>query len=184
LTRAEQLLLEVLEVDPNSVHARQAMGLVLRHQNRLTEAKIELEMAIALDGNSVIALRWLAVTLAMLGEPEAEIPHLEKAIRLSPRDPDVANNYRALAECHLLLGHVDQAIDLLRRARAANPRWYAIPLGLAGALGLKGELDEARAFLAETIKLRPEINSMAQVRLYYFRSPQYWDLRKAGMPEE
>jgi adenylate cyclase len=82
---------------------------------------------------------------------------------------------------------------LPRRARAANPRWWHIPHWLAGALGLKGELDEARAALAESIKLRPEINSMAQVRLYYFRSPRYWDLRektvnlglrKAGMPEE
>jgi TolB-like protein/Flp pilus assembly protein TadD len=193
LARAEQLLLEVLEVDSNSVHARQMMGLVLRDQHRLAEAKIELEMAIALDGNSVIALRSLARTLTWLGEPGAGIPHLEKAIRLSPRDPSVANNYWALAECHLLLGHVDQAIDLLRRARAANPRWWRIPHWLAGGLGLKGELDEARAALAQSIKLRPEINSMAQVRLYYFRSPQYWDLRektvnlglrKAGMPEE
>ena len=42
LARAEQLLREVLEVDPNSVLARQNMGLVLRDQNRLAEAKIEL----------------------------------------------------------------------------------------------------------------------------------------------
>jgi|SRR6516162_2956193 tetratricopeptide (TPR) repeat protein len=150
-------------------------------------------MAIALDGNSVIALRLLAITLAWLGEPEAGIPHLEKAIRLSPRDPFVANSYRALAECHLLLGHVDQAIDLLRRARAANPRWYAIPLWLAGALGLKGELDEARALLAEAIKLRPEMNSLAQARAINPRSPRYWalrektvndGLRRAGFPDE
>ena len=152
-----------------------------------------METALTLDGNSVNAHRWLGRTLTWLGEPEAGIPHLEKAIRLSPRDPSVANNYGALAECHLLLGHVDQAIDLLRRARAANPRWWHIPHCLAGGLGLQGELDEARAALAESIKLRPEINSLAQVRLYYFGSPQYWDLRektvnlglrKAGMPEE
>jgi TolB-like protein/class 3 adenylate cyclase/Tfp pilus assembly protein PilF len=193
LARAEQLLLEALEVDPNSVQARQGMGLLHREQHRLAEAKIEFEMAIALDGNSVIALRWLALTLTRLGEPEAGIPHLEKAIRLSPRGPSVAHNYRALAECHLLLGHVDQAIDLLRRARAENPQWWHIPHWLAGGLGLKGELDEARAVLAESIKLRPEINSLAQVRNYHFWSPQYWDLRektvnlglrKAGMPEE
>jgi adenylate cyclase len=193
LARAEKLLLEVLEVDPNSLQARSKMGQVLREQGRLAEAKIELEMAIALDGNSVKALRWLANTLTWLGEPEAGIPHLEKAIRLGPRDPDVANNYQALGVCHLLIGHVDQAIDLLRRARAANPRWGPIPLWLAGALGLKGELDEARAALAEAIKLRPEINSLAQARALYAGSPRYWalrektlnvGLRRAGFPDE
>lgn len=154
----------MLEVDANNTWARGKMGHILQHQNRLAELKIELEMAIALDGNSVHALRWLANALTWLGEPEAGIPHLEKAIRLSRRDPTVANNYRALAECQLLLGHVDQAIDLLRRARAANPRLGSIPLWLAGALGLKGELDEAKAALAEFIKLEPNMKSLAQLR--------------------
>jgi adenylate cyclase len=193
LARAEQLLVEVLEVDANNAPARQKMGQILQHQNRLAEAKIELEMAIALNGNSVDALRWLARNLTWLGDPEAGIPHLEKALRLSPRDPWVANNHQALGECHLLLGHVDQAIDLLRRARAANPRWWFIPHWLAGALGLKGALDEARAALAESIKLNPDMNSLGQVRVYYFRSLQYWalrektvnvGLRRAGFPDE
>ena len=35
---------------------------------------------------------------------------------------------------------------------------------LAGALGLKGDLDEARAALAESLKLNPKINSFAAQR--------------------
>jgi adenylate cyclase len=171
LARAEQLILGVLEVDANNARAREKMGHLLSIRDRLAEAKIELEMAIALNGNSVVALRFLARNLTWSGEPEAGIPYLEKALRLSPRDIHVANNYQALGECHLLLGHVDQAVDLLRRARSANPRWWSIPHWLAGALGLRGELDEAKAALAESIKLRPEISSLAQVRNYYFRSP-------------
>ena len=184
----------MLEVDASNARARGKMGQIFQTQNRLAESKIELEMAIALDGNSVSALRWLARVLTWLGEPEAGIPHLEKAIRLSPRDPDVANNYQALGECHLLLGHVDQAIDLLRRARAANPRWWSIPFWLAGALGLKGELDEARAALAEFIKLEPNMKSLAQLRARSnVGSPRYHalrentrnvGLRRAGFPDE
>ena len=92
------------------------------------------------------------------------------------------------------MGQVDQAIDLLRRARTANPRWWAIPHWLAGALGLKGELDEARAALAESIKLKPDANSLAALRPSYpVGSPQYWalrektvdvGLRRAGFPDE
>jgi adenylate cyclase len=46
LAHAEQLLLEVLEVDANNASARQKMGQVLQQQNRLAESKIELETAI------------------------------------------------------------------------------------------------------------------------------------------
>jgi TolB-like protein len=49
--RAEQLLLDVLENNPNRAEAHEAMGRLRRFQNRLTESRIELEMAIALDPN-------------------------------------------------------------------------------------------------------------------------------------
>jgi Flp pilus assembly protein TadD len=98
--------------------------------------------------------------------------------------------YWALGMCHLLLGHVDQAIDFFRRARAANPRWWWTHFCLAGALGIKGELDGARAALAEGIKLKPEVNSVAQWRVH---QPWQWMLRektliaglnRAGLPDE
>jgi tetratricopeptide (TPR) repeat protein len=54
---------------------------------RLIEARIELETAIALDPNNARALHQLGHTLRYLGEPEADIPYIEKAIRLNPRDP-------------------------------------------------------------------------------------------------
>jgi hypothetical protein len=93
------------------------------------------------------------------------------------------------------LEHVDHAIDLLRTARTQNPRFWYIHAALAGALGLSGDLDEARVALAAAIELRPEINSLARWRIHapWNTDPQYWalrertlnaGLRKAGMPEE
>jgi hypothetical protein len=37
-----------------------------------------------------------------------------------------------------------------------------IHLNLAGALGLRGDLDQARTALAEALRLRPEVNSLAR----------------------
>jgi adenylate cyclase len=90
---------------------------------------------------------------------------------------------------------VDEAVELLRKARAANPRIYVFHLHLIAALGLKGDLEEARAALAEAIKLKPEINSLARWRAYRpdLNNAPYRvlaektvdaGLRKAGMPEE
>jgi adenylate cyclase len=113
--RAEQLLLEALERDGNSARAHERIGVLRLRQNRLAEAKIELETAIALDRNHRSAFFQLGATLNALGQPEAAIPHIEKAIRLSPHDVSIPVSYMVSGRSQLLLGHVDEAIDLLRR---------------------------------------------------------------------
>jgi tetratricopeptide (TPR) repeat protein len=192
--RAEQLLLEALERDPNRSSAHFAMGVLRRLENRLGEAQREYETAIALDSNNARAFLHLGHTLNFLGQPEAAIPQIDKAIRLNPHDPNMTALYSALGMSHLFLGHVDQAIDLLRRACAANPRLYYPHLYLAGALGFRGDLDEARTELAEAIKIKPEINSLARWRALVpsITNPQHWallektfnlGLRRIGFPE-
>jgi TolB-like protein/class 3 adenylate cyclase/Tfp pilus assembly protein PilF len=193
--RAERLLLEALDRDANRSTAHYAMGYLRRCQNRMTEARIELETAIALNRNDARAFNQLGLVLMYLGQPDAAISHIEKALRLNPRDPNLAGAYWAMGQCHLLLGRVDHAIDFLERARAENPRLWYIHATLAGALGLGGDIDEASAALAESINLRPEINSLAQWRAHapWNTHPQYWalrektlnvGLRRAGMPDE
>ena len=195
ITRAEQLVFEALERDPKRSRAHFAMGLIRRRQGRLPDSKIELEAAIALDPNQASGHRQLGVTLMFLGQPEAAIPQLDKSTRLSPHDPFIAVNYHALGWCHLVLGQVDEAIDLLRKARATSTQYYFVHLNLAAALGLRGDLNEARAALAEGVKLRPELNSLARFRAFRRSShtPEYLrlrektievGLRRAGMPEE
>jgi adenylate cyclase len=192
--RAEQLLTEALDRNASSASAHLSMGYLRRLQDRLPESKIELEMAVEIDRNYAFALTQLGTTLTLLGQPDAAIPLTEKAIRLSPHDPAVQAAYWALGRVHLLLGHVDEAIDLLRKARAANPRLAYIQFTLAAALGLKGEIDEARAVLAEGLKLKPEWNTLAR---YHGAgcascSPSYRalvektvdvGLRRAGLPD-
>jgi adenylate cyclase len=193
--RAERLLLEALERDPNRSMAHFAMGILRRMQNRLTESRIEFETAVALDRNHARAIFQLGATMSLMGQPEAAIPHIEQAIRLNPRDPNLAGLYGQLGMCHLFLGHLDQAIDLFRKARAANPRLSLVHFHLAGALGLKGDIDEARTALAEGIKLKPELNSLAHWRTYrpWETNPPHWalrektlnvGLRRAGFPDE
>jgi adenylate cyclase len=189
--RAETLLLEALERDANRSMAHAAMGLLRRAEDRLAEARAELETAIALNRNNAWATRQLAQVFMLGGQPEPCIPIAEKAIKLNPRD-GIA--YMNLGKCHVLLGHVDEAVPLLRKAEAISPGAWFVHLKLAGALGLRGELDEARAEAAEMVRLKPDMNSVARVRGYvWYRNPQFQvlhdrtiiqGLRNAGFPEE
>jgi len=193
--RAELLLQEALERDAGRSTAHFAMGVLRRMQNRLTEAQREFETAIALDPNDARASYQLGVTLMFLGRPEEGIPYLKTAIRLDPNDPDLTTRYWALGTCHLLLGEVDEAIDILGKARAANSRIWYPHLYLAGAFGLRGDMDAAKAALAASLKLKPEINSLARMRTYndWITNRENWapqeatlnvGLRRAGLPDE
>ena len=195
IARADHVLSEALERDLNRSMAHFAMGVLRRVQNRLSDSKIELESAIALDRNNARALQQLGVTLICLGEPEDAIPQLERAIRLNPYDPNIASYYWALGSADLISGRLDDAVSFLSKARAANPRLYFIHLWLAGSLALKGDLDAARSAVAESVTLRPEINSVASWRALniFYTNPRftalaektlYAGLRRAGFPEE
>jgi adenylate cyclase len=190
--RAERLLLEAIESDADSSQAHEVMGILRKVQNRLDESRNEFETAIKLDRNNGHAILQLGQALMFLGRPEAGIPYIENVMRLLPGDSAFVD--WALGSCHLMLGHVDEASDLLRKARAGNPRIYFFHLYLAGALGLRGDLDEAKAALAEAIKLKPEVNSQAQWRAIqpWITNPQQWalrektlniGLRRAGFPD-
>jgi len=192
---AEQLLLEALERDVNRPTAHYALGMLRRVQNRLAEARIEFETTIALDRNHARSFFRLGQTLMFLGRPEEGISHIEKSIRLNPRDPNIARPYAISGICHLFLGHVDEGIKLLQQARTANPRFYWLHLVLAGALGFKGDLEEARAALNEATKLKPEVNSFAEWQALqpWATDPRYLKLaeptlhaglRRVGFPDQ
>ena len=86
---AERRLREVLERDAHHPMARAQMALLRRVQNRLNEAQAEAELAVSLDHNNELALKQLGQIMLFQGEPAAGIPHLEKAIRLNPRGPNL-----------------------------------------------------------------------------------------------
>jgi len=155
----------VLTDNPHHPMARTQMSVLRRAQNRLTEAQVEAEIAIACDRNNELALKQLGQILLFQGQPLAGIPHLEKAIRLNPGGPNLWSIEWPLGQCHLLLGHVDQAIGLFLRACTARPELYFLHLNLSGALGLQGNLERAQTALAEALRLKPEINTIAQLRL-------------------
>jgi adenylate cyclase len=82
IARAEQLAAEAIERDPDSSRAHEAMGRVrLIQKNRLREAQIEFETALALDRSNTNAVRQLGWAAYNLGEPEACIAQGEKGLR-------------------------------------------------------------------------------------------------------
>ena len=120
---------------------------------------------------------------------------LEKAVRLSPRDPTIAGFYIRIGTTHLLQSRIDQAIVWLEKARNANPIHSAPHAYLASAYAIKGYNERASAELAEARRLSGDDRYSSLTRL---REIGYWGvpkvralyeatffvgLREAGIPE-
>src|SRR4029077_2377462 len=78
-----------------------------------------------------------------------------------------------------------------------HPKIFWYRLVLAGALGINGDIDEARSTIAESLKLKPTVNSIAAWRDWLvsvrLEHPQFLalmdktvgaGLRRAGFPAE
>jgi TolB-like protein/Flp pilus assembly protein TadD len=203
IARAEGLAEQAVAASPRSSLAHHAKGQVLRAQvqllgaqDRCAAAITEYETAIALNRNSVFPIAALGWCKLFAGSLEEVIPLVEKAIRLSPRDPAIYFWYQCIGRVHLLQSRIDDAIVWLEKARNANPAHPVIRAELASAYGLKGETEHGAAELVEARRLRSDgrFSSIARLKAaQYFGVPKVRalyeatylvGLRKAGMPEE
>ena len=121
MERAERLVEQVLLVTPRNPRAHYAKGHLLRAQGRPQEAIPEYETALAYNRNWVFAIFALGDCKFLTGSIEETIPLVEKAIRLSPRDPSIDIWYMVIGGVHLVQSRTDDAILWLKKARGANP---------------------------------------------------------------
>ena len=179
--------------------AHYAMAMLRRSQKRLSEARIAAERAVILDHNHSAALCELGLVHLYLGHPAVAIAHIEKAIRLSPRDPMLDEWYVDKASAHLGLKQYDQAIEWARRTIATSPNNWDAHRKLVAALALTGQDSEAHDALQRYLALRDDhapksIWELNQERAQFVngntdpRYVEYWDrliegMRKAGLPE-
>jgi tetratricopeptide (TPR) repeat protein len=173
-----------------------AKAQVLRAQGRYKEAIPEYETAIAINRNWVGAIAHLGQCKLFTGSIEETIPLLEKAIRVSPRDGQIANWYWRIGVVHMVESRLDEAIRWFEKARGANPGRPIPHAWLASAYALKGDLDLAAAELAEARRLSSDdrYSSIARLKAVsdfgeptvraLFETTYFTGLRKAGMPEE
>ena len=121
--RAELLVLEVLDREPNNARAHKLKGILRRFEGRLSEAQAELETAIAFDRNDTFSLRNLGITLVQMGRPEAAIPYIEKSFRSVRKTRSSRQNLPGWRDLHLVLGQAaagDRAAEEGARRQSAG----------------------------------------------------------------
>lgn len=151
-------------------------------------AAVLIARASALNPNSAFVCAVAAYVSNLHGDTDSAIASAERALRLSPRDPFRHMFLQQLALAHNQAGRHEDAVAWGRRAVGENPNSAQALRTLAAALALAGRLDEARATMAEMLRLAPDVRLSTLSVRGAFKSEAYIQrtneaYRLAGMPE-
>ena len=152
---------------------------------RPNEALGSADAGIAINPNVPALYQARAVAENSLGRYEQAKADLERAIRLSPRDPGMGFWHLDLGNAEINLDHFDAAIDEYHKALNMGLQGaYYVYANLAAAYAQAGKMDEAKAELAEARRLNPAITVKWMIE-HSPNVPAVFDgLRKAGLAEE
>jgi adenylate cyclase len=128
----------------------------------------------------------LSYVLTFADRPQEAISFLKKSLRLSPIpiDPMVLN---VLALSYQQLGQHEEAVATLKKALQLYGADHVVAhVGLASAYAAMGRLQEARAEVAEVLRIDPTYSVESVARRLPFKDQKRTDdfvsaLRKAGL---
>ena len=187
LNEAASLAMKGVELDEQDALTHFAYGRALLARRSYADALAELHAAAELNPGLAVAYCGIGDSLAYEGRTDEAVPYFEKAIALSPYDPQrwAFHSYGALA--HLFAGRFGVAADWAQKALRI-PHCHYWPLAhRVSALGHLPKLGEMRSARAELLQRRPDFScDSARQRLFYVKSPDQLalyieGLRRAGV---
>ena len=191
--RAMQRANQALLLDPNQAraHSVKAYLLLLKatpNDPSANEVIAEAEASLRADPSYAYAYFPMAVGEELLGRYQQSISHLEEAIKISPRDSSLGVWRMNIGRDLLALGQYDAAIQEGLKAIDSGTRTITSYTCLAAFYAAVDKMPEAKAALAEAMKLDPKLS----VAWFHVHIPSFIDwppgfreaLIKAGLPEE
>jgi TolB-like protein/Flp pilus assembly protein TadD len=141
------------QIAPDDPYACLAAGTAHMLQGKVELAMEALTQATERNPSSARAWSFLGQLVGMQGEPDRGIEYLERAMKLSPRDPGMFSILAATGICHFAAGRLDEACHLLHRSAELKGDEQITWAMLASASALAGRDEEAR-LAVEELKLR------------------------------
>jgi adenylate cyclase len=160
-------------------------SLYLLNSRRFDEAVSGADAGLAVNPNNPSLYLARAGAEIALGRFDEAKSDLQQGIRLSPRDPFVGIFRTELGDIEIGAGRPEAAIVEYRKALDAGDHAYWVYANLAASYAQLGRMDEAKPFVAETLRLNPSFT------IKWYREHVPYDLptrdeglRKAGFAEE
>ena len=151
------------------------------------EALALVRQAIAINPNSAMVWFYSGWTHVYARNSATALDHLEKALRLNPRDPLDFKTWNGIAIALIQLERDEEAVDAAQRAVRSNPHFTSSWRALASSLALAGRVEEARKAMDKSLRLQPGQTATRRIAQRANSSPptsRYLaGLRLAGLPD-
>jgi adenylate cyclase len=151
------------------------------------EAEHAMERAL-LAGPNLMTVQLLAGALKnFLGDGDAAIGHLERAMRLSPIDPFKSAFVAGIGVAHLRCGRYEEARLWLQRSIQESPNYVLALSNLVLALGFLGKIPEAKTVAQHFLELVPHFTVSRYLSVIGIKDPEFRKragktFRAAGVP--
>jgi TolB-like protein/tetratricopeptide (TPR) repeat protein len=155
---AEHAALTAVRCDQEDAWAHTALGSVYFSTGRLDDALSELELALALNPNFLLAQGYHALALSYAGCAEDSFAAAQKAARLSPRDPSLAIYHGIAAYARFTQCKYDEAIALAREAISHRGDLTGAYRVLAVSAGMTGDKGLADTALEQLRRIQPNLS--------------------------
>jgi tetratricopeptide (TPR) repeat protein len=147
-----------------------------------------LDRAIFLNPNLAAAWFLGGFLRTWHGESESAIEHFERAMRLSPVDPELYRMQAGMAIAHLFAGRLDAASAWAEQAYRNLPSFLMVVATIAATRGLAGRQEEAQRAAEQLRALDPTLRISNLTDWLPIHRPEHRSifadgLRKAGLPE-
>ncbi len=134
------------------INAHENIASILIRQGRNTEARSELEAAIALNPKSSIAYNSLGSLMMLANENEKAATYLHRALELDPKNKGAQLNYGMTLA---LLGRSDEAIAQLTPIVRQEPERLLARTSLASAYAGRGDQERALEEISQILRIDP-----------------------------
>ena len=151
-----------------------------------SESEIEMaDRAVALNPNSFIAWGTRGHVYRISGVPEEAVRSFERAMRLSPVDPQLHTTLVGIGLAFIELGRFDEAIVAGKKAQRLNPAFQSSYRCLASAFAHLGRDADAREAAARVLETDPVFTIFTWIARGGQSNARLLieGLRKAGLPE-
>ena len=148
---AKRAAMEALRLDDRLAEAHAALAAVfLWHDHDWAAAEREFQRAIALNPNSAYAHHWYALLLSYLARRIEAIEHIQRAERLDPLAPQIANDHSWVL---YLAREYDRAGEQAQKVLSYEPGFANAHRGLGLALIAGGRCEEGIVRLRRSFEL-------------------------------
>jgi tetratricopeptide (TPR) repeat protein len=157
---------------------------ILTHDYESTVGTVN--RALALNGNSALALGFSAMAEAMAGRYPESIEHGLRAVHLSPHDPMNYHPHLGMGFAYLFSGRNEEAVAAAHLAVQVNPSFMVSRALLVTSYVQLGRLDAAKGAAQRLLEVAPSL-TVAMMEQMEFTAPErvkQFDalLRQAGLP--